>query len=256
MLRRIALSAPLRQAPALLCRGVVTVVKKPAQPTHTVVQGVREVLKGAEAKPRKFVESVDIALVLGVDPRKAAEMVRGKALLPHGTGKKVRVAVFAGPQHEEAAKAAGADVVGLEELTESIQAGDVDFQRVLATPDAVSEAKKVARILGPRGLMPNPKQGTVTEDIAQAVQDAKAGEVLFRTKKTPEIVAGIGKVNFSEEALLDNVRAFMQAIHGAKPDAAKGTYIKGAVLSSTMGKGVRLQVETVNPNHSRFMLDR
>jgi large subunit ribosomal protein L1 len=193
----------------------------------------------------KFDESVEIALNLGVDPRHADQMVRGTADLPHGTGKSVRVAVFARGDKAEEARAAGADIVGAEDLAQAIQGGQIEFDRCIATPDLMPVVGRLGRILGPRGLMPNPKLGTVTPNIAQAVSAAKAGQVQFRVEKTGIIHAGVGKASFEPGRLADNVRAFVDAVNKAKPSGAKGTYLKRAAISSTMGPGVKLEIATL-----------
>ena len=188
----------------------------------------------------KFDETIDIAVKLGVDPKYADQMVRGVCSLPHGTGKTVRVAVFAQGEKADEAKAAGADVVGAENLVDSILSGKVDFDRCIATPDMMGMAGRVARVLGPKGLMPNPKLGTVTADVANAVKKAKAGEVQYRVEKNGIVHAGIGKASFSEEQIVENAKAFIDAIIKAKPTGAKGTYMKKISLSSTMGVGIRV----------------
>ncbi len=188
----------------------------------------------------KFDETIDIAVNLGVDPKYADQMVRGVCSLPHGTGKTVRVAVFAQGEKADEAKAAGADVVGAENLVDSILSGKVDFDRCIATPDMMGMAGRVARVLGPKGLMPNPKLGTVTADVAGAVKKAKAGEVQYRVEKNGIVHAGIGKASFSEDQLYENAKAFIDAIIKAKPSGAKGTYMKKVSLSSTMGVGIRV----------------
>ena len=190
----------------------------------------------------KFDETIEIALNLGVDPRHADQMVRGVIELPHGTGKTVRVAVFAKGDKAEEAKKAGADLVGAEDLAEQIQGGQMDFDRCIATPDMMGVVGRLGKVLGPRGLMPNPKLGTVTVNVVEAVRAAKAGQVQFRVEKAGIVHAGIGKASFSEEKLVDNVRAFVDAITKAKPAGAKGTYLKKVSLSSTMGPGVKLDV--------------
>jgi large subunit ribosomal protein L1 len=188
----------------------------------------------------KFDETVEIALNLGVDPRHADQMVRGVVNLPKGTGKTVRVAVFAkGAKAEEATKA-GADVVGAEDLMETIQGGQIDFDRVIATPDMMGVVGRLGKVLGPKGLMPNPKLGTVTMDVTKAVTDAKSGQVEFRVEKAGIIHAGIGKASFSEGDLKENFTAFMDAIVKAKPSGAKGKYVKKIAVSSTMGPGVKI----------------
>lgn len=190
----------------------------------------------------KFDETIEIAMNLGVDPRHADQMVRGVVQLPAGTGKDVRVAVFArGPKADEA-KAAGAEVVGAEDLLESIQGGKIDFDRVIATPDMMPLVGRLGKILGPRNLMPNPKVGTVTMDVAQAVAAAKGGEVQFKAEKAGVVHAGIGKVSFDADKIAENVRAFVEAVNRAKPTGAKGTYVKKVSISSTMGPGVSIDV--------------
>lgn len=190
----------------------------------------------------KFDETVEIAMNLGVDTRHADQQVRGVVQLPHGTGKSVRVAVFAKDAKADEAKAAGADIVGAEDLAEQVQAGKIEFERVVATPDMMAIVGRLGKILGPRGLMPNPKLGSVTPDVAEAVKAAKGGEVQFRAQKEGIVHAGIGKTSFSEEALTENARAFIKAISQAKPSGVKGVYIKKVSLSSTMGPGVKLDM--------------
>ncbi|RUS65122.1 50S ribosomal protein L1 [Pseudorhodobacter sp. E13] len=190
----------------------------------------------------KFDETLEIAMNLGVDPRHADQMVRGVVTLPNGTGKTVRVAVFArGPKADEAT-AAGADIVGAEDLMEAIQAGKIDFDRCIATPDMMPLVGRLGKILGPRNLMPNPKVGTVTMDVATAVNNAKGGEVQFKVEKAGVIHAGIGKASFDAAKLAENVRAFVDAVTKARPAGAKGTYVKKISLSSTMGPGVAVDV--------------
>ncbi|MEO9894981.1 MAG: 50S ribosomal protein L1 [Paracoccaceae bacterium] len=192
----------------------------------------------------KFDETVEIALNLGVDPRHADQMVRGVIGLPNGTGKSVRVAVFArGPKAEEA-QAAGADVVGAEDLMETVQGGTIDFDRCIATPDMMPIVGRLGKVLGPRNLMPNPKVGTVTMDVAEAVKNAKGGEVQFRAEKAGVVHAGVGKASFDEAKLVENVRAFVGAVAKARPAGAKGTYMKKIALSSTMGPGVTIDVDS------------
>jgi len=190
----------------------------------------------------KFDETVEIAMNLGVDPRHADQMVRGTVSLPNGTGKDVRVAVFArGPKAEEA-QAAGADIVGAEDLMETIQGGKIEFDRCIATPDMMPIVGRLGKILGPRNLMPNPKVGTVTMDVKSAVEAAKGGEVQFKAEKAGVVHAGVGKASFDADKLAENVRAFVSAVNRAKPSGAKGTYLKKIALSSTMGPGVTLDV--------------
>ncbi|MCW9033554.1 MAG: 50S ribosomal protein L1 [Alphaproteobacteria bacterium] len=190
----------------------------------------------------KFDETIEIAVNLGVDPRHADQMVRGVIALPHGTGKTTRVAVFAKDAKADEAKAAGADLVGAEDLMEAIQKGEMGFDRVIATPDMMGVVGRLGKVLGPRGLMPNPKLGTVTPNVTEAINAAKAGQVQFRVEKTGIIHAGIGKASFSAEQITDNLKSFMDAILKAKPTGSKGTYLKRATVSSTMGPGVRLNV--------------
>jgi large subunit ribosomal protein L1 len=203
--------------------------------------GVEEAVKTVkDLKSAKFDETVEVALNLNVDPRHADQMIRGSVVLPHGTGKNVRVAVFAKGDKIDEAKAAGADLVGSDELIEQIQQGKIDFDIVIATPDMMGVLGKVARILGPKGLMPNPKTGTVTMDVAQAVKNAKGGQVNFRVDKKGNMHAGIGKASFSEEQLVDNLKTFVEKINRLKPASAKGRYIQNAALSLTMSPSVKL----------------
>jgi large subunit ribosomal protein L1 len=195
-----------------------------------------------QAATAKFDETIEVAMNLGVDPRHADQMVRGVVTLPNGTGKTVRVAVFARGAKAEEAKAAGAEIVGAEDLMERIQGGTIDFDRCIATPDMMPLVGRLGKILGPRNLMPNPKVGTVTMDVATAVKNAKGGEVQFKVEKAGVIHAGVGKVSFSPEKLAENVRAFVDAVSRAKPSGAKGTYLKKVSLSSTMGPGVSVDV--------------
>ena len=193
----------------------------------------------------KFDESVEIAMNLGVDPRHADQMVRGVVTLPAGTGKDVRVAVFARGDKAEAATAAGADIVGAEDLLESIQAGNIDFQRVIATPDMMGLVGRLGKVLGPKGLMPNPKLGTVTPNVAEAVKAAKGGQIEFRVEKAGIIHAGLGKSSFTAEDLRKNFDAFVDAIVKAKPTGSKGKYVRKIALSSSMGPGVKVDVAEV-----------
>ncbi|MDT0682237.1 50S ribosomal protein L1 [Roseicyclus sp. F158] len=192
----------------------------------------------------KFDETIEIAVNLGVDPRHADQMVRGKVSLPNGTGKEVRVAVFARGDKAEQATAAGADIVGAEDLMESIQGGKIDFDRCIATPDMMPIVGRLGKILGPRNLMPNPKVGTVTPDVAAAVEAAKGGEVQFKVEKAGVVHAGIGKASFDEAKLIENVRAFVDAVAKAKPAGAKGSYMQRVSLSSTMGPGVSVDISS------------
>ena len=205
----------------------------------SVADAVKLVKDTASAK---FDETIEIAMNLGVDPRHADQMVRGVVQLPAGTGKDVRVAVFArGPKADEA-KAAGAEIVGAEDLLETIQSGKIEFDRCIATPDMMPLVGRLGKILGPRNLMPNPKVGTVTMDVAQAVAAAKGGEVQFKAEKAGVVHAGIGKVSFDADKIAENVRAFVEAVNRAKPTGAKGTYVKKVSISSTMGPGVSIDV--------------
>ncbi len=201
--------------------------------------GVEEALQLLKELPRaKFVESVDVAVNLGVDPRKSDQVVRGSTVLPNGTGKTVRVAVFAQGANATAAQEAGADVVGMEDLAESIKKGNLDFDVVIATPDAMRVVGQLGQILGPRGLMPNPKVGTVTTDVAAAVKNAKSGQVRYRTDKSGIIHCSIGKIDFDVDALKENLEALLADLKKAKPASSKGQYVKKVTISSTMGAGV------------------
>ena len=210
--------------------------------TYPLAEAVKMVKANAKAK---FDETIEIAMNLGIDPRHADQAVRGMVELPSGTGKTVRVAVFArGPKAEEA-KAAGADLVGAEDLAEKINGGEMNFDRCVATPDMMGVVGRLGKVLGPRGLMPNPKLGTVTADVAEAVRAAKGGQVEFRAEKAGIVHAGVGKASFTEQALIENVKAFVGAISRAKPSGAKGTYIRKVSLSSTMGPGMKLVIGTL-----------
>jgi large subunit ribosomal protein L1 len=193
----------------------------------------------------RFDETIEISMNLGIDPRHADQTVRGVVTLPNGTGKSVRVAVFAKETKAEEATKAGADLVGADDLAGRIQAGEIDFDRCIATPDMMPVVGKLGKILGPRGLMPNPKLGTVTNDVAEAIQAAKGGQVEFRAERAGIVHAGVGKASFSEAALAENIKAFARAITNAKPSGAKGTYIKRVSVSSTMGPGVKLDVSSL-----------
>jgi large subunit ribosomal protein L1 len=193
----------------------------------------------------KFDETIEVALNLGVDPRHADQMVRGVVSLPKGTGKEVRVAVFAKGAKADEAKAAGADIVGAEDLMETVQGGTIDFDRVIATPDMMGVVGRLGKVLGPKGLMPNPKLGTVTMDVAKAVSDAKSGQVEFRVEKAGIIHAGIGKASFAEEDLKANFSAFVDAILKAKPSGAKGKFVHKVSVSSTMGPGVKVDLAEI-----------
>ena len=207
--------------------------------TYALGEAIALVKQGAKAK---FDETVEMSVGLGVDPRHADQMVRGVVALPHGTGKTVRVAVFAKGDKAEAAREAGADVVGDEDLAAEVQGGKIEFDRCIATPDMMPVVGKLGRILGPRGLMPNPKLGTVTPDVEEAVRAAKGGQVEFRVEKAGIVHAGIGKASFEDQALAANARALVDALNRAKPSGAKGTYMKRAALSSSQGPGVKLDV--------------
>jgi len=215
-----------------------------ADTLYSVTDAVKLVKSNATSK---FDETVEIAVNLGVDPKYADQMVRGVVSLPSGTGKDVRVAVFARDAKAEEAKEAGAEFVGAEDLMEEIQNGKSDFDRVIASPDMMSVVGRLGKVLGPRGLMPNPKVGTVTPNVGQAVKDAKGGSVEFRVEKLGIIHAGIGKASFSEDAIEKNVRAFIEALLKAKPSGAKGTYMKKIALSSTMGPGVGIDTADAIP---------
>lgn len=204
---------------------------------YALKEAVKIVKSNATAK---FDETIDVAINLGVDPKHADQMIRGVCALPHGTGKTVRVAVLAQGEKADEAKAAGADIVGAENLVDSILSGKIDFDRCIATPDMMGLAGRVARVLGPKGLMPNPKLGTVTTDVAGAVKKAKAGEVQYRVEKNGIVHAGIGKASFSEEQIYDNAKTFIDAILKAKPQSLKGNYLKKISLSSTMGVGIKV----------------
>ena len=211
---------------------------------HSLDEAVKLIKSRANAK---FDETIEVAMNLGVDPKYPDQQVRGVVSLPNGTGKSVRVAVFArGPKADEA-KAAGADIVGAEDLMETIQGGTIDFDRLIATPDMMALVGRLGKILGPRGMMPNPKVGTVTMDVTKAVKDSKGGAVEFRVEKAGIIHAGVGKASFTEEQILQNAKAFIDAVTKAKPSGAKGTYVKKVALSSTMGPGVRVEPSSVNP---------
>ncbi|KMN30562.1 MULTISPECIES: 50S ribosomal protein L1 [Chromobacterium] len=198
------------------------------------------------AATAKFDESIDIAVNLGVDPRKSDQVVRGSVVLPRGTGKSVRVAVFAQGANAEAAKAAGAEVVGFDDLAEQVKAGNLDFDIVIASPDAMRVVGQLGQILGPRGLMPNPKVGTVTPNVAEAVKNAKAGQVQYRTDKAGIVHATIGRASFEAEALRENFSALVDALVKAKPAASKGVYLKKIAVSSTMGVGARVDTNSIN----------
>jgi large subunit ribosomal protein L1 len=204
-----------------------------------------------ERSTAKFDETIECSINLGVDPRHADQQVRGVVSLPNGTGKTVRVAVFARGDKADEARAAGADVVGAEDLAEQIQAGNINFDRTIATPDLMPVVGRLGRVLGPRGLMPNPKLGTVTADVGGAVRAAKGGQVEFRVEKAGIVHAGVGKASFGSEAIVGNINAFFEAIQRAKPSGAKGNYIRRVSLSSTMGPGLKLDVSSLGGNASQ-----
>ena len=207
---------------------------------------VEEAVKLVKARAKaKFDETVEIALNLGVDPKHADQMVRGVCQLPHGSGRSVRVAVFARGDKAEEAKQAGADVVGAEDLVEQVQKGVINFDRCIASPDMMGLVGRLGKVLGPRGLMPNPRVGTVTPNVGDAVKAAKGGAVEFRVEKAGIIHGGVGKASFGEQALVENIRAFVDAVVKAKPAGAKGTYLKRVSISSTMGPGVKVDAATV-----------
>ena len=205
---------------------------------YAIKEAVKLVKGGAKAK---FDETIEIAMNLGVDPRHADQMVRGVCQLPHGSGRTLRVGVFAKGDKAEEAKKAGADVVGAEDLVEQVQKGVIEFDRCIATPDMMPLVGRLGKVLGPRGMMPNPKVGTVTADVAAAVAAAKGGAVEFRVEKAGVIHAGVGKASFTEDALIDNIRAFTDAVNKAKPSGAKGTFVKRIAVTSTMGPGVKVE---------------
>jgi large subunit ribosomal protein L1 len=209
---------------------------------YNLSEAVGLVKKSASAK---FDETIEVAINLGVDPRHADQMVRGVCLLPNGSGRTVRVAVFARGAKADEAKKAGADVVGAEDLAAQVEGGTIDFDRCIATPDMMAVVGKLGKVLGPRGLMPNPKVGTVTMDVKAAVEAAKGGAVEFRVEKAGIVHAGIGKASFTEEQLVGNIRAFADAVQKARPSGAKGTYVKKVAVSSTMGPGVRVEPSSV-----------
>ncbi len=211
----------------------------------TVEEAVALVKANATAK---FDETVEIAMNLGVDPRHADQMVRGSVTLPNGTGKSVRVAVFARGAKADEATAAGADIVGAEDLMETVQGGKIEFDRCIATPDMMPIVGRLGKVLGPRNLMPNPKVGTVTMDVKEAVEAAKGGQVQFKAEKAGVVHAGVGKASFDEAKLVENVRAFVDAVSKAKPTGAKGTYMKKVAISSTMGPGITIDVANATGN--------
>jgi large subunit ribosomal protein L1 len=209
---------------------------------YSLEEAVKLVKERAKAK---FDETIEVAMNLGVDPRHADQMVRGVVSLPNGTGRSQRVAVFARGDKAEEARKAGADVVGAEDLVETVQKGTIDFDRCIATPDMMPLVGRLGKVLGPRGLMPNPKVGTVTNDVTAAIKDAKGGAVEFRVEKAGIIQAGVGKASFAEPQLIENIRAFTDAVQKARPAGAKGTFIQRVAISSTMGPGVRVDTSTL-----------
>jgi len=216
------------------------VEKAKEYPLEEAIQKVKELAYAT------FDETIDLAFNLGVDPRKSDQMVRGTVVLPHGTGKKLRVLVFAKGEKELEAKQAGADYVGADDLVEKISKGWLDFDKVVATPDIMGVVGKLGKILGPRGLMPNPKLGTVTFDVAKAVREIKAGKVEYKTEKAGVVHVPIGKVSFDAQKLLDNAKAIIDSVTKAKPSTSKGKYLKGISVSSTMGPGMKVDVATVS----------
>ncbi len=215
---------------------------------YALSDAIKLVKKNATDAARKFDETLEISMNLGVDVRQADQMVRGMVQLPHGTGKTVRVAVFAKGEKADAATAAGADIVGGDDLAEKIMGGFSAFDRVIATPDMMGVVGKLGKVLGPRGLMPNPKLGTVTPNVTDAIKAAKAGSIEYRAEKAGIVHAGIGKISFTEEQLLTNARAFIQAIVKARPSGVKGTYVNHVAVSSTMGPGVKVDLSTLSEN--------
>jgi large subunit ribosomal protein L1 len=210
--------------------------------TYPLVEAVKMVKSRAKAK---FDETIEVALNLGVDPRHADQMVRGVVNLPNGTGKNLRVAVFAKGAKADEAKKAGADIVGEQDLFDTVNGGKIDFDRLIATPDMMGLVGRLGKVLGPRGLMPNPKVGTVTMDVTKAVKDAKGGAVEFRAEKAGIVHAGVGKASFTEQALVENIKALFDSVLKAKPPAAKGNYVKNMALSSTQGPGVKVETSTI-----------
>jgi large subunit ribosomal protein L1 len=207
---------------------------------------VADAVKLIKARAKsKFDETIEVSLNLNIDPRKPDQNVRGTVMLPHGTGKALRIAVFAKGERAEEAKRAGADIVGADDLAEKVQAGHIEFDRCIATPDMMSVVGKLGKILGPRGLMPNPRLGTVTPNVTEAIKAAKGGQVEYRAEKAGIVQAGVGKASFTEEALAENLRAFVGAITRAKPSGVKGTFVRKVSLSSTMGPGVKLELSSL-----------
>ncbi len=211
---------------------------------YDVTEAVK--LLQTHAKNRKFDESIELSLNLGIDPRHSDQIVRGVTSLPHGTGKTIRVAVFAKDEKAEEAKAAGADIVGAEDLVDKINNGEINFDRAIASPDMMALVGRVAKVLGPKGLMPNPKVGTVTPNIKEAVESAKAGSLEFRAEKAGIVHAGVGKVSFKEDQLVENIKAFVNAIQKSRPTGAKGTFMKKVSVTSTMGPGLKIDLSSLS----------
>ena len=231
---------------------VVRILKVPiAEQPHNIYHAIDLMRKNAYAG---FNETVDLAINLGVDPRKPNQAIKGVCQLPNGNGKKVRVAVFANGSDAQAALAAGAEVVGAEDLVKAIMDGEINFDRVIATPEMMPLISKIGKILGPKGLMPNPKMGTVTKDILKAVRTVKAGSVQFKVDKTAIVHAGIGKLNFSDDHLIENIRSFMLALGDTRPEGFKSKYIVSCSVSSTMGPGIKLDVANLDPTSPKFMM--
>ena len=216
--------------------------REPGQ-LYTLADAIKD-LQGL-AKTRKFDETLEVAMNLGVDPRHADQTVRGVVLLPHGTGQKLRVAVMAKDAKADEAKKAGADIVGADDLADQIRDGNMDFDKLIATPDMMPLVGQLGKVLGPKGLMPNPKLGTVTMDVAKAVEEAKGGAVEFRAEKAGIVHNGLGKLSFSEDKLLENVRSYVDAIQKAKPTGAKGTFLEKIVLSTTMSPGLKIDIASI-----------
>src|SRR5215813_6524867 len=219
------------------------------QKRYTVDEGFRVLKETVSVRGTKFDQTVDVALNLGVDPKHADQMVRGAVVLPHGTGKTVRVAVFARGEKQGEASAAGADVVGAEDLAKRIEEGWMEFDTVIATPDMMGVVGRLGKVLGPRGLMPNPKVGTVTMDVGRAIKEAKGGKIEFRVEKAGIVHAPVGKASFSAEALEENFHALVDLVMKLKPASAKGVYLNGIAVSSTMGPGIKIDTTEINARH-------
>ncbi len=230
----------------------MTKLAKRLQPAQKAIEpqklyGITEAIALVKSHAKtKFDETIDVAVNLGVDPRHSDQQVRGMVAMPNGLGKEVRVAVFARGDNVAKAQEAGADIVGAEDLAEKMEKGDLNYDRVIASPDMMAVVGRLGKVLGPRGLMPNPKLGTVTPNVAEAVKKAKSGEVEFRVEKAGLLHAGIGKASFTESALVENIKAFMSAVQKAKPTGSKGTYIKKFTISSTMGLGVKVDISSLS----------